>query len=337
MMMRFIVYAFFLILGATISHAEDLNRQYEIKDKIEDLFEKEQFVELNEMFDHYLISEERTLSGLWKLSVLFKTLSDFSKRDTTSELFWNEREAKGLRMINALGHSSLGYLVYADILMSHAYMNKVRCSCEKLEASLREVFNKKIDQVRLFLTEHQNLLMENPRWFVLMLIIAREQGWPQQDFYELFNQAITRFPYYYQIYFEAATYMKPKWHGSDEDIEIIANKAVDATRLKEEDTLYARIYWHLLSANTENKPLSSISQVNWNAMKSSIKFILKHYPDPYNMNHFARFACLASDAEMTNWLMGLIDDQPIMMIWKGQAFYNDCRKWADDVISWEDS
>ena len=98
----------------------------------------------------------------------------------------------------------------------------------------------------------------------------------------------------------------PKWRGSHEAIGAFANGAVELTRETEGMGMYSRVYWYA-SQGDYGSELFEESKVDWARMRLAIADVLARYPDQSNINNFARFACLAGDAEETRSLLSRIE------------------------------
>ena len=62
---------------------------------------------------------------------------------------------------------------------------------------------------------------------------------------------------------------------------------------------------------------------NWPRMKSGFEHIVKDHPDPWNLNNFAKFACMARDRDTLRGLMARI--QPaVLAAWGNMGFYQSC-------------
>lgn len=64
-------------------------------------------------------------------------------------------------------------------------------------------------------------------------------------------------------------------------------------------------------------------------MKRGIADVLKRYPDQWNINNFAHFACLAGDRDETAKLTARVTDS-IPEAWANDAtLLARCREWAN--------
>lgn len=110
------------------------------------------------------------------------------------------------------------------------------------------------------------------------------------------------------------------------NIELLADEAVERTYKESGMELYARIYWQFASFYPDSNIFFD-SYADWPKMKQGIKDLLKRYPDPWNINHFAYFSCKAADKEMTKQLISEIET-PHDHVWPKEHF-EACQKFAE--------
>lgn len=169
----------------------------------------------------------------------------------------------------------------------------------------------------------------DPGWYAAMLEVALAQGWPPAKFYSLFDEATKKYPYYMPLYFTGAHYSSPRWYGSISDLGQLVDKSVSNTREKWAVSLYARLNW-ALSTNT----MFQDGQADWPKMRAGFQKIVGDYPDAWNVNNFARFACFARDWETLLMLSSTIGSQPISAAWNGNTGnYGSCLSRAKNALA----
>jgi hypothetical protein len=146
-------------------------------------------------------------------------------------------------------------------------------------------------------------------------------------FEALVEEGLKREPLYYQLYFAAVRFFTPKWGGDPTKIEAFADAAVARTQKDEGFSLYARIYW-VASQYQYGSSLFSQTGVVWPKMKRGIHDVLARYPDQWNVNNFAYFACLAGDRDEAKKLIGMIKGPPSVQAWRRQENFSRCAAWA---------
>ena len=296
-----------------------------IAEQFKDLFMHKKFNEINKISEHYRKTEERTPSGVWKLTPFYRgagLLHDKKKDDEKqrSELFaiaqeWIDKDpSPAAYIIDARLYYNLAW----DI-RGHGYANTV--SKEQWMG-----FSTNLHKAHQILEESKVISSVDPEWYANMISLSRDEQWPAADTEALYTEAMTKFPYYYEIYFSILAGLQPKWGGSYKLIEEFAKSAVEHTKEKEGNSLYAKIYWNFTQiACCTNNDVFGDTLLNWNEMKEGIKDVLARYPDQWNINNFAYFACVAKDKEETNFLMSQITT-PEPKAWNNDfAFYTRCK------------
>jgi len=307
--------------------AGELEDRQAITGQVSALFMHEQFGELEQMAQQFRMTEERTSSGLWKLTLFYSAISDVADSDEKKDQYWDTIEAKALRWVNTYPQSPTPHIAYAMILIGHAWMIR-GCGCagddkqENLKPSL-EYFAR----AAKYLREHKDIADVDPRWYETMLIIARAENWDEERFQKLVNEAAGRHPYFYQIYFAAVDYLASRWRGDKRRIEAFADYAVEKTAARDGVGMYARVYWYVAQAQYRSH-LFTESAVAWSRMKQGIDDVLARYPDQWNINNFAHFACLAWDGRETRELIERVQGAPIPQAWDSASQYEQCKTWA---------
>lgn len=306
----------------------ELATREKIKDEVSVLFNKNNYNALSELSAKYLHAEERTSSGLWKSGLFYSGIIDQADLKIKDEDHWNNLEQKALEWVKSQPKSPSGYLAYAIILERRAWMYRGGGWAKDVKKEDWVYFRKYIQKAKSFLLKNKRIASSNPQWYDTMISIARAEGIDKSAFDQLITEAIDKFPYYYPIYFSAINYLAPRWHGSKREIENFATKAVNFTKAKEKNGMYARIYWYASQTQYGYK-LFTESAVLWATMSKSIDDVLEKYPDQWNINNFAKFSCLARDKSKTKLLISQIKGKPILKAWQNFGFYSRCRDWSN--------
>ena len=90
--------------------------------------------------------------------------------------------------------------------------------------------------------------------------------------------------------------------------------------------MYARIYWYASQAQFDDD-LFGKSMVDWPKMKAGFEDVISRYPDSWNINNYAKFACLAKDKNKTSELFKRIGDTVVIQAWT-RPLLEQCRSYA---------
>ena len=63
-------------------------------------------------------------------------------------------------------------------------------------------------------------------------------------------------------------------------------------------------------------------------MRDGFKAIVADYPDQWNINNYAKFACLVGDEQTTREAFGLMKGDPIESAWASTEQYRGCEQLA---------
>lgn len=306
--------------------AGELEERVELKRYVASLFQAEEFAELDRLAEKFRKEESRTGSGLWKLTLFYGGLYLPREAGFGHEAY-EALEGKYLRWAEQNPESTVAHIGFANTLVDHAWVFRGTGWASEVPRDAWKPFREYLAKARLYLRDHKQAKLD-PQWYYVMLVVAKGESWPRPAFQKLVDEGIGRHPYYYEIYFVAIDYLLPKWHGDRARIEEFANFAVEKTQEKEGIGMYARVYWYAsqIQYGTE---LFTGTQVVWKKMSAGIDDVLARYPDQWNINNFAHFACLARDRRKTAELTVRIKDGPILYAWQNKReSYEKCRKWA---------
>ncbi|MDB5813626.1 MAG: hypothetical protein JWN23_743 [Rhodocyclales bacterium] len=163
----------------------------------------------------------------------------------------------------------------------------------------------------------------DPVWYSGMLSIALVEKWSSVEFEKLFVEGTTKFPYYLPLYFSKASYVSPRWGGTQQAFKKFVDDTVEATSKSMGETMYSRLNWSSWSSD-----MFSSGQTDWSRMKRGFTRLTHDYPDRWNINNFARFACLAGDATTLKAQLHKIGGSPIPEAWGNADFYFQCIELA---------
>ena len=307
--------------------AGEVEERDAITEKARMLFRDEHFADIDAMADDFRAHGSRTSSGIWKIGLLHDGLDDDFLHNEKDEKYWAGITAKVAKWIDAFPTSPTPRILYATVLTKHAWAIRGGGWAREVRAEDWEPFHKLIAQARAYLLANKEIGEADPQWYETMIELARVDGSTADDVEALVDDATWKYPDYYPNYFATIMYLQPRWHGDLDAIEAFATHAVGKTRAIEGESMYARIYWYASQLEFGERLFKDTS-VAWPKMKRGIIDVLKRYPDQWNINNFAHFACLAGDREETARLTARVTE-PISEAWaKDATLFARCRDWA---------
>jgi len=279
---------FVFTIGAS-ARAGELEERAEIEYKVIDLVYSRDFAGLEAMADDYRSSKARTSSGLYMLTLFYSGIFKAFCYNGTEDGYWDGAERFAQTWVDRYPQSPTAHLAFAQVLRNRARSFGISSS-----HSDHDAFLKHIKRTRLYLESHEFIARQDPRWYEMMIGVARAERWPEESATKLIDEALDRMPWYYPIYFSAIDYFLSASYDGAGRIERFTKAAVNRTQATEEQGLYARIYWY--ASQTEyGDDLFVRSLLNWTDMKTGMDDVLRQFPDSWNIANFLQFACLKGD------------------------------------------
>jgi hypothetical protein len=285
------------------------------------------FEKIEEFYNIYRHRTSRTPDGRWKLPLFY---GEFSLINLNNEVSWRQNEEQILNWIKAYPKSPAPYIVYSNFLITRAWSFRGGGFAEEVTPEAWKLFKQNIKLARATLEKNQEVASLDPEWYANMLTIAKLQGWSKREVKNLLHEALSKEPYYLETYYKVFSYLLPKWSGSFEEAEQFVDDVVAVTKKCEGRGMYARIYWIAFSREYEfNENPFAPAQINWKKMREGFEDIMVRYPDAWNLNNYAKFACLARDKEKARALINKIGSKPLIEAWdQDDVNFTNCQKWA---------
>lgn len=293
-------------------------------------FADERFAELNEISQRYRIDKSRTASGLWRLTGFYGAISEeiHSQRDGQErEAAFRALEAKTARWAQQYPASPAAHIAHSMVLIDHGWAYRGEGYAASVDQQSWAPFHHYVAKARRYLEAHKTVAAVDPQWYGTMLTVARAEGWDRSRFDRLLAEALDREPLFYQTYFTALQYLLPKWQGRLGDVEAFAQDAIQRTSKWEGQGIYARIYWVASQTQFKND-LFGDSLASWPRMKAGFDDVIAKYPDAWNLNNYAKFACLARDKETARALLTRMGATIVHDAWTPPLLRTQCAAWA---------
>ena len=241
---------------------------------------------------------------------------------------WDQLEGTAKRWIAAYPASVTAKIAYAAILENRAWLYRGGGYANTVSEEQFDAFHRQIEKAKKYDEATRDVAGVDPNWYLNYLATLRlRKGGKEDEFERTFDEATKAFPDYYPNYFEAVTYYLPKWHGDAYEVERFARRVMKSRDKRTGQMLYARIYWYA-SQNQFKNAIFLVSVAHWNDMRDGFKAIVADYPDQWNINNYAKFACLVGDEQTTREAFGLMKGDPIESAWASTEQYRSCEQLA---------
>lgn len=303
-----------------------------IKAEVGKLFRASDFAALDELAARYRDNQERTGSGVYKLSVYYATFHGLAAAlDRHDEAGWRRLHAVVANWRAASPYSPSPVIAEAAMLKAHAWVLRPRRFVLEAAVTPQDKFVGTIRQAAAVLDEAKSVASPDPHYYALRAELASALDEAPGPFMDLIEEGLARTPGYLPIHFAGLGFFADEGAASSPEIarRIEAYASTAAARLPgaEGKAVYARLYWHAYSV-IWGDDLFRNSRVDWARMRDGIDAVLASFPDPWNRNNFAYLACLKQDRETARRLLDGISGPPLMTVWKAKPILEGCRAWA---------
>lgn len=274
--------------------------------------------------------KSRTPSGVWGLAVFYRALES-SMPYTLDTAYWDREEARAAAWERKFPKSAAAATYHVLVLRNRALSFRGNGRYD-------EIPKQNIEPMRIAIKQANNLLDKiglkkgaagDPNYFHAKVAVLPYTELFHTHFSYAVESGARIFPDYHEMYFAAALYSLPEWSGAPDGVEQIARLASKGTG-RDRDAMYARVYWYMDQSYYQGK-LFENSMADWDEMKTSFDALLEAYPDPWNVNAYAYFACMAKDYRVMKSLLQRIGEDLVFSVWgsNGESTYNSCAKNAD--------
>jgi hypothetical protein len=277
-------------------------------------YERAEFESLDELLAKAEAEGQRTPSGLWRYGVVLSGVKD-AIGDVESAAAFAAAEAKARRWLATRPSSH-----YAPLVLAYVYEAKA-CNCARRgrtppPPAERQAWNLKALGV-LAGNPQSNAVGERHS---LAVQLADHIGYEEGVVRAHYRNGVRVQPGYFPARFAWVSYLARRPDGARR-VEQAARETRAEPPFPDRDSLYARMLWW--AAQTEyGDELFEKVPVDWPTFEKSFDAMLAAYPDGWNRNNYARFACLAGHRDRAAALMQ--DHEPMAEVWQSQEEFDAC-------------
>jgi hypothetical protein len=291
-MFRSLAIAFVLICSifGMQAHAESARPFQRAADKYYRMLIDHQFVELDRLAEESRQKNSVISDGQPRLATIYAGIGGCGCKSTLPQAEWEEMHTLLSAWKKRYPNSVTAEIGLAKYFISRGWAYRGGGYANKVDPAAWGPFYENVAEARKILEEASPAVKNDAGWYEAMLQIALVQSWPSAPVNALYKEGTTKYPTYIPLYFNASTFFAPQWGGSAIEFRRFVERAVLATKSQLGETLYARMNWNLSTSS-----MFANGQADWFRMKAGFERIILDYPDPWNLNNFGRFACLAED------------------------------------------
>ena len=305
-----------------------------LKQSVHALFDRNDFAALERLAGDFRNSGARTPSGIWKLTVFYTAFHDISASiGATDDRGWQRFSAKLADWQGQFAEKPTALVVQGIALKSFAWSLRPRWIVLEASTGAATKFQAALNNARDMLDHAKSTASADPHYYVLRADLATALGEAPDQVMALTDEGRAKFPDYFALDFSGLDYFGAGDGAAAPGpieamrVEAFASTAASKTGADGGAARYARLYWHAYQAFYGND-LFRKSRVDWPRMRTGLGDIALRYPDAWNVNNFAYFACLAGDRGTARRLIASIAGRPPLEVWQSRAIFAGCRRWA---------
>lgn len=302
----------------------------EIANDTRRLLRERDYTGLEKLHDKLNSDKVRTPSGIWGLAVFYAELKNYPQRTRKLD-YWTAEEAAAAQWEAKFPKSAAAQQFHAYLLYGRALSFRGNGRYDEIAKDDLAPMGKAIDEAYVRL---QKMDANGPRkpatvdanWYRARVDVLPYTDLFHSHFPSAWQGGSRIYPDYHEMYFSAAYHSLPKWAGAPDGVEQIARQAAKG-KGADREAMYARVYWYLDQIEYHGKIFED-SMVDWDDMKASFEAMVKTYPDPWNLNAYAYFACKAGDYGTMSSVLARIGEQAVFSAWGsgGESEYQRCVK-----------
>ncbi|MEQ1514738.1 MAG: DUF4034 domain-containing protein [Lysobacteraceae bacterium] len=302
-----------------------------VKNESSDLFIAKNYEALDARMEQYVTRKTRTASGRWVSGPFFEGVLYGTGRPEASHdasvARWDLLEKRVQDWAKDRPDSALARLTLAQVIVNRAWHIRGSGYASTVPASAWKPFREQLSRAQRYLDSESRVASRYPEYYTLKLFVAKGLGDDRKIVDAIFEEGTRRFPGYDPLYFSMVDYLLPKWHGDADQVEAFARDAVMRSRRTEGQGMYARIYWVAAQSQFEDA-LFRESGVHWKQMRDGFEDVIKRYPDQWNLQNYAHFACQAGDLKTLRKLLPRIERPVLADAWSGRMSFEACGRLA---------
>lgn len=305
------------------AHAGEIDERKQITERFTRLFAAGDYAALDAWYDKALQQDTRTAGGHRLANRLVRSIAfgPGPGQSPADEPYWQAQQHQATRWLAARPQSILATIALSKVYAYQAWSLRDSDAGKSLELNL---------QGQKLLLAQSERGRKDPNWWAVLLTQAHNTRMPAKEQRQLAQDAIAAFPQHPDIYTRIATTRVPQEGGSHKALADLAGQAVENTKPHEGQSLYALLYWSVQDQLAPNGQAAfTHRQVDWPRIRAGFDDLVQRHPDPYNINTYARLACVAAkDKKATAEVLQRMGNNIVQQAWSSREEFMGCQAWA---------
>jgi hypothetical protein len=277
------------------------------------------------MAAEYRASKEQYADGIYKLSSIY---GGFEPARDDSDDVWQARQVQLQNWIRAKPDSPTPRIAIARVLTSYAWKARGGDWAHNVKQQDWETFFSRLNGALKYLQDASKLQQRCPVYWTSLQRIALGLQFDRSRYDSVFSQATREFPDFESYYYLRATYLLPRWNGTQGEWETDLSKSADAIGGESGDKVYARVVWYMHSCGFFTNIFTESKGLSWARIDKGFEAILKESPGSLSaQTERAHLAALVGDRQKARNYFLQTQGQVDVCLWDGKDAFESSFKW----------
>ncbi len=305
----------------------DLHQTERYEQNVRKLFEQENFEALDQLADAARTQKSRLPGGFWAVHIAYAPLMTPVRGDYDStEADWTTQLERLQRWMAQRPASITARVALAGAQRQYAWRARGGGYADSVSEESWRTFGERLEQAAKTLKDAFLLPNKCPEGYLLMQLMARDMGAPDEVQTSIFEKAIAFEPDYQYFYRAKAETLLPKWGGEEGDMAAFAAQIADRLSGKRGDMVYYQIATYLNCACDNDSKLYGMS---WLRVKQGYIAVEEQYGESIaNLNAVAYMAGVAGDRVYAEELFNRIGQGWDQNLWHKRENFDMVRNWS---------
>ena len=329
--MKLRLFAMLVACCTMVAHAGETKDRAALAAEFKTSFERGAYYDLDERYSRALSGKERLASGVFVAARMLQGASPSAPKEMMERMgvdaSFKPVEDRARSWMAKSPQSVAAAITLSRVYYEHGWAYRGGGYANSVSEEDFARFRSYMKLAQETLLARADLGKTDPNWHLQMLAVGQVYAWSSEQYFAFAQAALDAFPDNYDIYFAVSNRLLPQWGGSVEQLTAFAEYAAERTKATEGRSMYARIFWAAYSGLGAAEKLKR-GELDWPKLREGFDDVVKRYPDPWNLNFFARAACDAGDKATAQRILGLIGDRVEPEAWDNRGAYLRCKNLA---------